>query len=159
MEHSVSHAPQPIKMAAAQSTLTLGPNLGTNTVSVSAAGIEQTVTFNAVVEAAVDLPDTNLRAAIETVLGKAEGDSITPSEIATLTRLEAPEAGVRNLTGLEHAVPTSDTGLTLTHLVCGQQRYFGYLGFGGLNQSDSTVLTSQTRYQISHLWQVNESDS
>ena len=32
----------------AQSTLTLGPNLGTNTVEVSAAGIESTVTFYAI---------------------------------------------------------------------------------------------------------------
>ena len=88
---------------AVQSTLTLGPNLGTNTVSVSASGIEGTVTFNAVVEPAVDLPDLNLRAAIETVLGKAKGDSITPSEMATLTRLEAPEASISDLTGLEGA--------------------------------------------------------
>ncbi len=87
----------------AQSTLTLGPNLGANTVQVSAAGIEWTVTFSAVVEAAVDIPDPNLRAAVETALGKAEDDTITPSEMAALTRLEEPEAGVRNLTGLEHA--------------------------------------------------------
>ena len=87
----------------AQSILTLGPNLGTNTVSVSAAGIERTVTFNAVVEAAIDLFDASLRAAVETALRKAGGDPIIPSEMATLTHLEAPEAGVRNLTGLEHA--------------------------------------------------------
>ena len=91
------------KNGAVQSTLTLGPNLGTNTVSVSASGIEGTVTFNAVVEPAVDLPDLNLRAAIETVLGKAKGDSITLSEMATLTRLEAPEASISDLTGLEGA--------------------------------------------------------
>ena len=91
------------KNGAAQSTLTLAPNLGTNVVSVSAAGIEGMVTFTAVVEAAVDLPDLNLRAAIETVLGKAKGDSITPSEMATLTRLGAPEAGISDLTGLEYA--------------------------------------------------------
>ena len=87
----------------AQSILTLGPNIGTQTVSVSAARIEHLVTFNAVVEAAIDLFDTNLRAAVENALGKADGDPITPSEMAALTRLEAPEAGVRNLTGLEHA--------------------------------------------------------
>ena len=32
----------------AQSTITLGPNLGTNTVEVSATGIEGTVTFYAI---------------------------------------------------------------------------------------------------------------
>ena len=87
----------------AQSILTLGPNIGTQTVSVSAAGIESTVTFNTMVEAAVDLPDLNLRAAIETVLGKAKGDSITPSEMATLPRLEARDANISDLTGLEGA--------------------------------------------------------
>ena len=85
----------------AQSTLTLGPNLGTNTIEVSVAGI--TVTFNAVTGAPVDIPDANLRAVVEATLSKAEGKPIAPSEMATLTHLEKPEAGVHNLTGLEHA--------------------------------------------------------
>ena len=87
----------------AESTYTLGPNPGANTVSVSAAGIEQPVTFNAIAEAVVDLPDPNLRAAIETTFGKAEGDSITPLEMATLTRLDARNANISDLTGLEGA--------------------------------------------------------
>ena len=87
----------------AQSILTLGPNIGTQTVSVSAARIEHLVTFNAMVEAVVDLPDTNLRAAVETALRKAGGDPIIPSEMATLTRLEARDANISDLTGLEGA--------------------------------------------------------
>ncbi len=87
----------------AESTLTLGQNLGTTTVSVSAAGIEGTVTFNATVEAAVDIPDSNLRAAIETALGKVPGALITAGEIATLPRLEAQNANITDLTGLEFA--------------------------------------------------------
>ena len=96
---------------AAQSTLTLGPNLGTNTVSMSAVGIEGTVSFNATAEAAIDIPDTNLRAAVEAALGKAKGDPITPSEMAALTHLEASETGIRNLTGLEGATNLIDLGL------------------------------------------------
>ena len=99
------------KNGAAQSTLTLGPNLGTNTVSVSAVGIEGTVSFNATAEAAIDIPDTNLRAAVEAALGKAKGDPITPSEMAALTHLEASETGIRNLTGLEDATNLIDLGL------------------------------------------------
>ena len=95
----------------AESTFTLGKNLGTTTVSVSAAGIEQPVTFNAVAEAAVDIPDPNLRAAITTILGKTPGAPITPSDMATLTHLEASEAGVRDLTGLEHATNLKVLGL------------------------------------------------
>ena len=73
----------------AESTLTLGPNLGTNTVSVSTDGIEGTVTFNAVAEAAVNIPDPNLRAAIETALRVVSGTPIVSSEMDTLPRLEA----------------------------------------------------------------------
>ena len=100
----------------AESTLTLGPNLGTNTISVSAAGIEGAVTFNAVAEAAVDIPDANLRAAIETALGKAEGDSITPSEMASIDPLEARNANISDLTGLERA--TNLIALDLLGGVC-----------------------------------------
>ena len=87
----------------AESTLTLGKNPGTNTVSVSAIGIEGTVTFNAVAEAAVNIPDLNLRAVVETALGVAPGAPITAGEIATLTRLEAQNANISDLTGLEFA--------------------------------------------------------
>ena len=85
----------------AESTLTLGPNFETNTVEVSAEGL--TVTFNAVAGAPVDIPDPNLRAAVETALSKTKGDPITPSEIATLARLDARNANINDLTGLEGA--------------------------------------------------------
>ena len=97
----------------AESTLTLGPNLGTNTVEVSAAGL--TVTFNAVAGAPVDIPDANLRAMIEDALGKAPGTPIAPSEMATLTSLEASNANISNLTGLELAT-------NLTRLELGPER-------------------------------------
>ncbi len=95
----------------ARSTLIPGPNLGTNTVEVSVAGIEDTVTFNAVAGAAVNIPDPNLRAVVEIGLGKAEGEPIAPTEMRTFTCLEAPGASIRNLTGLEGA--TNLTGLDL----------------------------------------------
>ena len=119
------------KNGAAQSTLTLGQNPGTNAVSVSAAGIGQPVTFNAVAEAPVDIPDANLRTVIETALSKAQGEPIVPSEMATLTRLEEPEAGARNLTGLEHA-----TNLT-------------YLDFWKSSVSDLSPVTGLTN--LTHL--------
>ena len=49
------------------------------------------------------IPDANLRAVIADSLGKASGASITRAEMATLTRIDAPDKGIRNLTGLEHA--------------------------------------------------------
>ena len=87
----------------AKSTLTLGTNLGTNTVSVSATGIGETVAFNVVADAAVDIPDANLRAAIETARGKAPGESITGADMAMLPKLDARNTSISDLTGLEHA--------------------------------------------------------
>ena len=87
----------------AGTTLTLGPNLGTNTVEVSAEGIEGTLTFNAVAGPAVDIPDPNLRAAVEIEIRKAAGEPITPAEMLTFTCLQALGADIRNLTGLEGA--------------------------------------------------------
>ena len=51
----------------------------------------------------VNIPDANLRAAIEKALGKTSNARITVEEMATLTHLEAHNAGIRNLTGLEDA--------------------------------------------------------
>ena len=100
----------------AASTLTLGPNLGTNTVSVAADGIESQVIFNAladgVADVNVDIPDPNLRAAIEEALGKAAGDTITAAEMTTLTTLVAINADIRDLTGLEAATNLTDLDLS-----------------------------------------------
>ncbi len=87
----------------AQSTLTLGQNPGTNAVSVSVAGIEGTVVFSAVVEAAVNIPDPNLRAVVETALKVAPGTPIVSLEMETLPHLEARNANISYLTGLEFA--------------------------------------------------------
>ena len=51
----------------------------------------------------VSIPDPNLRAVIERLLGKVPGALITAAEMAGLERIEADEAGISNLTGLEAA--------------------------------------------------------
>lgn len=55
--------------------------------------------------------DANLRAVVESALGKAEGDPISDAEMAELGALEADDADVSDLTGLELA-----TGLTKLRL-------------------------------------------
>ena len=87
----------------AESTLTLGPNQGINTVSVSAAGIEGIVTFSATAEVPVNIPDPNLRAAVENAIGVASGTPIFSVEMVRLTHLTARNANISDLTGLEHA--------------------------------------------------------
>ena len=98
-------------MGRAESTLTLGKNLGMNAVRVSAAEIEETVTFTAVAGAPVEIPDPKLRAVIENRLGVPPGTLIAPAAMATLTYLYAGGAGITDLTGLESAA--SLTGLYL----------------------------------------------
>ena len=95
----------------AESKLTLGPNLGTTTVEVSAAGIEQKVTFTAVAREGVTIPDSNLRAAVGMALGVSPESGISPSQLAMLTRLNVSDAKIGDLTGLEFA-----TNLTYLYL-------------------------------------------
>ena len=135
----------------AESTLTLGPNIGTQTVSVSAAGVGQPVVFNAMAEVAIDIPDTNLRTVVETALGKASGAPITADEMATLTRLDAPEAGIRNLTGLEHATNLIDLGLWKNSVkdlspLAGLTKLTG-LYLGGSSTSDLSPLVGLTNLE------------
>ncbi|MDE0684774.1 MAG: leucine-rich repeat domain-containing protein, partial [Candidatus Poribacteria bacterium] len=52
----------------------------------------------------VSIPDPNLRTVIENLLGKAPGALITGADMARLTRIDADDAGISNLTGLEAAI-------------------------------------------------------
>ena len=65
----------------------------------------------------VAIPDANLRAAIETALGKASDAPISKAEMATLTVLEAPNSNISDLTGLEYAT-------NLTRLDLGAERVY-----------------------------------
>ena len=52
----------------------------------------------------VSIPDANLKAAIQEALNIASGDPVTESDLADLTELSARDAGIVNITGLQHAV-------------------------------------------------------
>ena len=52
----------------------------------------------------VDIPDPNLRDAIEDHLGKNPGAIITVADMANLYELFAPNANISNLAGIEHAI-------------------------------------------------------
>ena len=116
----------------AESLLTLGADMGENRVEVHAAG--HSVTFTAVAGDAVEIPDTNLRAAIEDALGKPRGQPIAPAEMLTLTSLHADAVGVRDLIGLEGAI-----NLTV-------------LSLGDNNITDISVIASLTKLTELHLW-------
>ena len=100
----------------AESTLTLGSDTGANTVSVSAAGIQQTVTFHALAREGIIIPDSKLRTAIGITLNKSFGETIVPSDMAALTSLEAEGAGISDLTGLELATNLTELRLSRNNI-------------------------------------------
>ncbi len=51
----------------------------------------------------VEIPDLNLESAIREALGLPDEIPLTQTEMLRLTRLEAPEKQIEDLTGLEHA--------------------------------------------------------
>ena len=59
----------------------------------------------------VFIPDPNLRTVIEKALSKASGAPITASDMAQLTHLEARNANITDLTGLEHATSLTELDL------------------------------------------------
>ena len=90
----------------AQTYLTLGATPGKNTVSVAAAEVSQSIRFTiTAINAAspVTIRDANLRAKITETLGKARGVQLTAGDMLALTRLDARNTHIQNLTGLEHA--------------------------------------------------------
>ena len=70
-----------------------------------------TVKFDNFVANVARLPDPNLRRVIWPRLGKGYGDPITTSDMANLTRLDASEYNIIDLTGLEHAINLTELDL------------------------------------------------
>ena len=64
--------------------------------------------------ASVHIPDPNLRDAIAEALGKASGDIITISEMATLDRFSASGKEIENLEGLQFATNLEDLNIWST---------------------------------------------
>ncbi len=101
-----------------------------NTGNNCSRGVRVTVSSGGSSTTNVDIPDANLRAVIADSLGKARGAPITRAEMATLTRLEAPNSNISDLTGLEFA-----TGLTFLNL--GEERVDG----GRVNSNEISNLS------------------
>ena len=92
----------------------------------------------------VDIPDPNLRAAIEAELGKAQGDTITMADIANLTRLSALFANISDLTGLEGAT-------NLTELLLGGNSISDISPLKGLTNLKYLYLSDNSISDISPL--------
>ena len=94
------------------------------------------------------IPDANLRAAIKTNLGKASDEPITSFEMAFVSKLEAPNSNISDLTGLELA--TNLTWLNLGYMV-------GILRNSN-NISDFSSLSNLTRLRTLDLADTGISD-
>ncbi len=86
----------------------------------------------------VNIPDANLLEAINEALGKAPNARITVDEMARLTRLEANNRGISNLTGLETAINLED--LRLSHnLLSDISPLAGLLRLHHIELEDNTI--------------------
>ena len=91
-----------------------------------------------------DIPDANLRAAIKIAMGKASDAPITDFEMGFLSELEAPNANIRDLTGLELA-----TSLTSLHLGTEFVSRVGYVNSNHIfDFSPLSGLTNLTRLDL-----------
>ncbi len=67
-------------------------------------GFEEDTEYTLLPPSEIDIPDSNLRAAIAEALDKEDNVPITLEEIATLTILRASNRDIKDLTGIESAV-------------------------------------------------------
>ena len=76
----------------------------------------------------VDIPDVHLRAAINRTLEKPTDALIDASEMLSLTKLNAEDIGISDLTGLEYAANLVELSLVGRHLTIEEQtRFIGLL--------------------------------
>ena len=143
-------------------TVSDGSLTDTITVTINVTNIAETSTATTT----INIPDNNLRAKIETALGKASGDPISAAEMETLTSLTAQDASISNLTGLETATNLTTlklgnnsipdisalTGLTkLTELQLWDNSISNISAVAGLTQLTRLYLWGNTITDISHV--------
>ena len=96
----------------------------------------------------VSIPDANLHAVIETALGKSSSTIITASDMGYLTNLEARDANISDLTGLEGATHLTDLRLDRNAIsdisVLGGLTNLTGLGLDENNITDISVLEGLT---------------
>ena len=96
-------------------TLTLGPEPGENVVNATVTEIQQPLTFTITVidtNTLVHIPDVNLRAKIAETLNEPKNTTLNAGDVSillnagdllALTRLDARNANIQDLTGIEYA--------------------------------------------------------
>ena len=110
----------------------------------------------------VNIPDPNLRNAIEQFLGKARGATITADEMAWLTGLDATNKDITNLTGLEAATQLTYLDLRYNSISdvspLARLTNLTVLGLGQNNITDISPLAGLTNLTALGLGQNNITD-
>ena len=86
----------------------------------------------------VDIPDSNLCTAIEKALNKPSGAAITVAEIETLNRLDARNANISDLTGLDSAVNLTSLNLA-SNMISDIARLDSLTNLADLNLANNMV--------------------
>ena len=98
--------------------------------------------------------DPALRAAVERALGKASGAPITAADMASLTSLEASWAGIRDLTGLEHATSLERLDVVYNQIV-DLRPLSNLTSLNSLNLASNNVLDVAPLAELADLRTVN----
>ena len=101
----------------------------------------------------VSIPDANLRAVLEGSLRKANGETITRDDVASLTRLDAPNANIRDLTGLEFATNLDwlDLGVENVDEQVNSNEISNLSPLSGLTNLEVLILSSNSISDVSPL--------
>ena len=135
-------------------TLTLGPEPGENVVSATVPEIQQPLTFRITTIDAntlVHIPDVNLRAKVAETLNKPKNATLNAGDVLKLTRLDARNANIQDLTGIEYAHNLSSLNLGAEFIE----------GKGNVNSntvSDWQPLSGLTNLHTLYLYNNNISD-
>ena len=173
--YSVRHATSTSALASASWTAISGSTATTTTHTVSGltngtryhfqlraansvgdgAAAQTTIQLAASPATAVSIPDTGLRGALETALGKSSGETITQLDMARLSgTLSSRELGVSDPTGIEHAVNLHALDLRSNSIsdvsALGTLTWLDSLFLDGNSISDVSALGSLTR--LRHLF-------
>ncbi len=102
----------------------------------------------------VDIPDSNLRTAIEKALNKPSGAAITVAEIETLNRLDARNANISDLTGLDSAVNLTNLNLA-SNMISDIARLDSLTNLADLNLANNMVSDISPVASLTNLTNLN----
>ena len=110
----------------------------------------------------VEIPDPNLRQAVGATLGLPDEDLLTEGEMSRLVRLKAKEAGIEDLTGLEHALNLKTLDLAANEIrditLLRTLTKLNFLILGGNPITDLTPLGNLTNLTYINLAGIKVSD-